>query len=114
MGSIYICTKIIVSAIPISFSIKRSNDTKINNLSNNHVLIFFLSYIESYMRIGPVVDYPKTVDHILERNLMKCQQTKTAIFTFTCQNWCSNAIILSENSAISIHTVKPVLSSQSN
>ena len=41
---------------------------------------FFLSHIESYTRIGPVVDYPKTVDYIWERTLIKYQQTKTAVF----------------------------------
>ena len=28
------------------------------------------------------MDYPKTVDYILGINLMKCQQTKTAVLTF--------------------------------
>ena len=31
------------------------------------------------------MDYPKTVDYILERNLMKCQQTKMAVLSFNCQ-----------------------------
>ena len=39
----------------------------------------FLAHIESYPRIGHAVDYPKTVDYILERNLMKYQHTKTAV-----------------------------------
>ena len=63
-------------------------------MSNNHALIFFLSHFESYMRIGPVVNYPETVDYILERNFMNCQQTKMAVITLNCQNLCPNAILL--------------------
>ena len=37
------------------------------------------------MHIGPGVDYPKTDDYILERNLKKCQQTKTGVLTVNVQ-----------------------------
>ena len=35
--------------------------------------------IDSYTRIGSAVDYSKTIDYILERNLMKYQQSKMAV-----------------------------------
>ena len=54
----------------------------------------FLVHIESYTNIGPVLDYPKTVDYILERNLMKFQHIEMAIFTFYCQNWSPYAMVL--------------------
>ena len=74
-----------VSAILFSFSIKRSNETKVNGPIASQIIMldfFFKFHIESYTRIGPGVDYPKTVDYILERNLMTCKPTKTAAFTF--------------------------------
>ena len=71
MGLICKITKIIVSAIPLYFIIKPSNETKTNGPIASQITCFdFLSPIESYTRIGPVVDYPETVDYILERNLM--------------------------------------------
>ena len=53
--------KNIVSAIPLSFSIK-NNETNINGPIFCKIIMFcffFKSHIEAYAHIGPVVDYPK-------------------------------------------------------
>ena len=64
------------------------SESNIDNVkSQDHVLIFFLSHIWIIHAYMSSCRLPKTVDYILERNLMKCQQIKTAVFTFTGQNW---------------------------
>ena len=99
--------KNIMSAVPVYFSLKRSNETKINGPMTCQIImlccVFFLSRIELYTRLGPVLNYPKTVDYILERNLMKCQPTKTDVFTLICKICVQMQSYLSRMSEISIH-----------
>ena len=58
--------------IPLSFSIKRSNDVNINGPKTSQIIVPLCFYlILYYTQVGPFVYY-LTVDYILERNLMKC------------------------------------------
>ena len=72
----------LVSVIPLSFSIKRRNKTKIYRPIASHIISGSHGVIGCF--VGPVVGCPNTFDYIRERNLMKCHWTESVVFTINC------------------------------